>query len=162
MIPTWLPSSPMRRTSGTRMRSLTRVVSRSGGRRSNFFGTGTRWCGGASSGQMRAVSGCVVVNAVQYSPTSSAPGDLVGQPRGEAGDGLGAGVARPVAADRDLPRLGLPVAHDEDVGDLAQLGVADLAAHGLRAGVDLGPQAGVPQRGRHLLGVGDVAVGDGQ
>src|SRR3954447_6572088 len=49
MTPTCWPSSPMTRTSGTRMRSLTRVVSRSGGRRSNLRGTGTRWCGGAAS-----------------------------------------------------------------------------------------------------------------
>src|SRR5437763_4788188 len=40
--PTWLPSSPIRRTSGTRIRSLIRVVSRSGGRRSNLRGIGTR------------------------------------------------------------------------------------------------------------------------
>ena len=42
MIPTCWPSSPITRTSGTRMRSLMRVVSRSGGRRSNLRGTGTR------------------------------------------------------------------------------------------------------------------------
>src|SRR4051794_35212244 len=140
MIPTWLPSSPIRRTSGTRMRSLTRVRSRSGGRRSNFFGTGTRWCGGASSGQARAVSGCVVINAMEYSPPSSTPGGLGGQPPGQGVDGLGARVALPVAADGHLPRLGLAVAHDEDVGHLAQLGVADLAAHGLGPRVGLGPQ----------------------
>ena len=35
------PSSPISRTSGTRMRSLMRVVSRSGGRRSNLRGIGT-------------------------------------------------------------------------------------------------------------------------
>ena len=45
MTPICLPSSPTSRTSGTRIRSLIRVWSRSGGRRSNFRGTGTS-CGG--------------------------------------------------------------------------------------------------------------------
>ena len=40
----------MRRTSGTRIRSLIRVVSRSGGRRSNLRGTGTSYGEGSSSG----------------------------------------------------------------------------------------------------------------
>ena len=39
--PTCWPFSSMSRTSGTRMRSLMRVVSRSGGRRSNLRGIGT-------------------------------------------------------------------------------------------------------------------------
>ena len=39
--PSCSPSAPIRRTSGTRIRSLIRVVSRSGGRRSNLRGTGT-------------------------------------------------------------------------------------------------------------------------
>ena len=40
-IPSCSPSAPIRRTLGTRIRSLIRVVSRSGGRRSNLRGTGT-------------------------------------------------------------------------------------------------------------------------
>src|SRR2546423_2243231 len=50
MTPICEPSSPIKRTSGTRMRSLIRVGSRSGGRRSNLRGTGTRGAGGASNG----------------------------------------------------------------------------------------------------------------
>src|SRR3954469_15254497 len=50
MTPTCWPVSSMRRTSGTRIRSLIRVVSRSGRRRSNLRGTGTSCGCGASNG----------------------------------------------------------------------------------------------------------------
>src|SRR3954469_22543751 len=52
MTPTCWPVSSMRRTSGTRMRSLIRVVSRSGRRRSNLRGTGTS-CGCCASNGAR-------------------------------------------------------------------------------------------------------------
>src|SRR5215207_873291 len=42
ITPIWLPSSSIRRTSATRILSLIRVGSRSGGCRSNRRGTGTR------------------------------------------------------------------------------------------------------------------------
>ena len=62
------------------------------------------------------------------------------QARDELVDRHAAVVALAVAAHRDRARLGLAVADDEHVGDLAQLGLADLAPDGLGAVVDLGAQ----------------------
>src|SRR5690349_9548514 len=127
MTPCCWPFSSIRRTSGTRMRSLMRVRSRSGGRRSNRFGTGTqvacgrvKRCESLSQGSTRA---------------SIAFGR---EPARECVHVRRALVARPVAAHRNRVGLGLAVADDEQVGDLAQLGVAHLAAHLLVALVDLG------------------------
>src|SRR5687768_6572956 len=116
MTPSCWPFSSMRRTSGTRIRSLIRVLSRSGGRRSNLRGTGTRCCEGSSSG-------------VEHSS---------GQALGELLDGHRSGVTLAVLADAHRAALGLPVAHDEHVRNLAQLGVADLAPDRLGALVQLG------------------------
>jgi hypothetical protein len=57
-----------------------------------------------------------------------------------------------VAAYRDLARRLLLVSHHEHVRDLAQLGVPDLAAHGLGAVVDLHAQAAVPELRREADG----------
>src|SRR5215218_9080937 len=53
MTPICWPCSSMSRTSGTRILSLIRVWSRSGGRRSNLLGTGTS-CGWRASSRWRA------------------------------------------------------------------------------------------------------------
>ena len=54
-------------------------------------------------------------------------------------------VALAVTAHGDGPVLGLAVADDEHVGDLAQLGLADLAPDRLGALVDLGAQPAAAQ-----------------
>ncbi len=61
---------------------------------------------------------------------------------------------------RALGRLAL--ADDEHVGDLAQLGVADLAPDRLGAVVELAAQAGRRQRSRTARGRLVLAVGDRQ
>src|SRR3712207_1702365 len=104
MTPCCWPFSSMSRTSGTRMRSLIRVVSRSGGRRSNLRGTGTSCIDAPSSGH-------------EYS-RAHLLGELVDRDR--------AGVAPAVLAHGDGALLGLAVADDEHVRDLLQLGIADL------------------------------------
>ena len=72
MTPICFPSSPTSRTSGTRIRSLIRVWSRSGGRRSNLRGTGTS-CGGGvtSSGAGPCVVKQLGSTAAEYSGGSS-------------------------------------------------------------------------------------------
>src|SRR4051794_36167795 len=122
MTPTCSPFSSMSRTCGTRMRSLILVVSRSGGRRSNLRGTGTQNWNCAKKW----------VNEASVPPDRSslrALPRLGGHPLGELGDRHRPRVAAAVLAHGDRPGLRLAVADDEHVGHLAQLGVADLAAH---------------------------------
>ena len=74
MTPTCWPSSSISRTSGTRMRSLIRVVSRSGGCRSNLLGTGTSvWARGR---QARRGSGTRYQRAEYRRGTPAAPSAL--------------------------------------------------------------------------------------
>ena len=61
-----------------------------------------------------------------------------------------------------MPFRRLPVADDEDEGDLLELGLPDLAVDLLPAQVDLGPEAGGLELPVELQGVGFVPVGDGQ
>ena len=80
----------------------------------------------------------------------------------ERRDGLGPLIALVPCPDGDRALLGLAVADDEHVGHLAQLGLADLAPDGLRALVELGPQARCVQLGEHLAPGLHVAVAIGR
>ena len=65
-------------------------------------------------------------------------------------------------ADRDLARLGFALAHDQHVGNLLQLRLADLESDLLATLVDLGAQAGGSQRRGDFAGVRVLIVGDRQ
>src|SRR5579862_9313041 len=114
MTPIWLPSSPIRRTSGTRMRSLIRVWSRSGSRRSNLRGTGTSClCGGASSGAEPVVIDLLDQRegSIAAGGSSQAPaGDQIGDAPEEVVHGHRTGVPGTVLAHADLAGLLLAVA----------------------------------------------------
>lgn len=76
-------------------------------------------------------------------------------------EGYGALVAFAADAEGDGASLGLAVADDEHVGDFSELGVADFGVHAFVAVVDFDAEAvGAEGRG-DFVGVGLVAVGDG-
>src|SRR5436853_5869531 len=181
-IPSCSPSSPIRRTSGTRIRSLIRVVSRSGGRRSNLRGIGTmRRAGQSSKAERRAKSGGHGRGSASlardlgalHSPASIAAAErrstrlsaclyLVSGTRAELVDRHVADVALAMAADCDAAGVLLLVAHDEHVRRLVDLRVADLPADRLGSFVYLGAHTGRPQLRGDPLPVLHVTVGDGQ
>src|SRR3984893_18058143 len=68
-------------------------------------------------------------------------------------------LARPSAQARGAA-LGLPLPHDQHVGHLAELGLADAIAQLLVAVVELGADARGPQRGEHLATVLAVLLAD--
>src|SRR5215203_3762927 len=125
-MPIWLPSSPMRRTWGTRIRSLTRVSSRSGGRRSNLRGIGTTCSWGGLSKRADVEARHSYVSSLAFIC------DLVTRPLGELAGGHRADVALAVAPDGHLARGLFLVSHHEHVEDLGQLCLADLLADRLR------------------------------
>ena len=71
-------------------------------------------------------------------------------------------IALAVLAKRDLAGLHLTIAGHEDVGDLADLGVADAPPERLGPVVELGARSALPQARRHRGSVVGVAVGDRQ
>ena len=77
-------------------------------------------------------------------------------------EGHGAQVAVLAVAHGDGAVLLLLVAHHQHVGGLLQLGLPDLIADLLAAGVALHTQAGSLQLLLELLGIGVVALGDRQ
>ena len=160
-MPSCSPSAPIRRTWGTRIRSLILVVSRSGGRRSNLRGTGTSESGVASRGrgfesrardaQRRRSFEVPTVKFGEYRQVTAA-----WQPRAQAA--VSASIRRGELGDAHLPEspsacertatravLLLAVADHQHVGVAAERGVADLAADRLRAVVDRDPHAEVAQ-----------------
>src|SRR5205085_1909044 len=74
--------------------------------------------------------------------------DLLAQALDELADRRGSQVAPAVLAHGDLPALLFLIADDQHVGNLAQLGVAELASDRLGALVDLGPGARVSELDR--------------
>src|SRR5947207_10474306 len=105
MTPTCSPFSSIRRTCGTRMRSLILVWSRSGGRRSNLRGTGT---------QLSCAKNWVNENSLPARPGSMrALHRLLAHALGELGDRHRPRVTVAMLAHGDGRALGLPVAHDE-------------------------------------------------
>ena len=102
MMPSWEPSSSMTRTSFARMRSLMRTV---------------RW----SIGHLHRRPGTIflVVHAIRRQPRDLRP---------EVPDGHGAEVTGVAVAHGDRARLHFLVPHHEHVGDLLDLGLADLVA----------------------------------
>src|SRR6266446_5320072 len=139
-IPSCSPSALTTRTSLTRMPSLIRM---------SFD-----WMARAPSGSGAGSAG-------------AAHGEGGGTAR-DLGDELGHDalhrhraqvLARPSAQARGAA-LGLPLPHDQHVGHLADLGVADAIAQLLVAVVELGADAGGPQGREHLAAVLAVLLAD--
>src|SRR5215218_4917183 len=156
-MPTWLPSSPMRRTCGTRIRSLMRVSSRSGRRRSNLRGIGTSGGGGRTSkgeqtrvrdGARARQRGSVRVRSVPfirwrvYRRFSNPPIDFVARPLDELLERGSPPIAFAVTPDGHGALLLLLVADDQHVRHLPDLRLADLLPDRLRALVQLRAQSG--------------------
>src|SRR6266436_7435435 len=139
-IPSCSPSALTTRTSLTRMPSLIRM---------SFD-----WMARAPSGSGAGSAGAA------HGEGGGTAGDLGAELGHDALHRHRAHVlARPSAQARGAA-LGLPLPHDQHVGDLANLGVADAIAQLLVAVVELGADARGPQRREHLATVLAVLLAD--
>src|SRR5258708_39814851 len=144
MMPSCEPSSSMTRTSRTLMRSLTRVRSSRRGLRSNAITTSPE-----TPSTRRGESGLGLASRRYF--RLRLPHEIVDRPRAQ--------VPAAPAPYRSGALRHFPIAGDQHVGDLLQLGFADLISNLLLPGVQLDPQArrghAVPDRRRNRR----VAVG---
>src|SRR6266446_6181036 len=139
-IPSCSPSALTTRTSLTRMPSLIRM---------SFD-----WMARAPSGSGAGSAGAA------HGEGGGTAGDLGAELGHDALHRHRAHVlARPSAQARGAA-LGLPLPHDQHVGDLANLGVADAIAQLLVAVVELGADACGPQGREHLAAVLAVLLAD--
>src|SRR5579871_2641579 len=160
MMPSWAPVSSMTRISRTLMRSLIRTRSSRRGPRSKAITTSKFDRRGSlhPASRARLRSPLRPAPLARYRRLRRSLRDFFPCRRDESRDRAAALIPAGPASHRDGALCRFPIADDEHVGDLVQLGLTNFITNLLLTPVELDSQSGVSELAFHRFGILQVAI----